>query len=206
MLTFHAACTRIELAPGAIRLWPDLFAAQSARLYEALCAEASFSQHRVRMFGRELPAPRLSAWHGEPGCSYRYSGVRYLPEPLGPTLQELRGSIERVCGERFNSVLLNLYRDGQDSMGWHSDDEAELGPAPAIASLSLGEPRRFLLRARADPARRHELVLGNGSLLLMEPPLQAHWQHALPKMRGCSGPRLNLTWRWVRPTDAKVMN
>lgn len=200
----YAECTRVELAPGAIRLWPDLFAVQSAGLYEALCAEARFSQHRVRMFGRELPAPRLSAWHGEPGCSYRYSGVRYLPEPLGPTLQQLRGAIERVCGERFNGVLLNLYRDGQDSMGWHSDDEAELGPSPAIASLSLGEPRRFLLRARADPARRHELLLANGSLLLMEPPLQAHWQHALPKMRGCAGPRLNLTWRWVRPADSSA--
>jgi alkylated DNA repair dioxygenase AlkB len=85
-------------------------------------------------------------------------------------------------------------------MGWHSDDEPELGPDPSIASVSLGEPRRFVLRSRAEPRRRHECLLADGSLLLMEPPLQSVWQHALPKMRRAAGPRLNLTWRLIRPT------
>lgn len=189
---------RIVLNPGAIVLWPDAFAADAAELMRALCAEAEFSRHTVRMFGRELPAPRLSAWHGEPGCSYRYSGVRHEPRPLGPGMQRLRARVEALCGQRFNCVLLNLYRDGDDSMGWHSDDEPELGPDPFIASVSLGEARRFVLRSRSEPRRRHECMLENGSLLLMEPPVQATWQHALPKARRVRGPRLNLTWRLIR--------
>ncbi len=192
-------CERTLLEPGRICFWPDAFAEDAAELLRELCAEACFSQHRVRLFGRELPAPRLSAWHGEHGCSYRYSGVRHEPQPLGPAMLRLRGRVEALCGQSFNSVLLNLYRSGEDSMGWHSDDEPELGPEPFIASVSLGEARRFVLRSRAEPRRRHECLLGNGSLLLMEPPLQAAWQHALPKARRCSGPRLNLTWRFVRP-------
>jgi len=193
-------CERTLLEPGAVSLWPDVFAEESVVLMQALCAEAEFSRHRVRLFGRELPAPRLSAWHGEPGCSYRYSGVRHDPRPLGPAMQSLRSRVEALCGQHFNCVLLNLYRDGEDSMGWHSDDEPELGPDPFIASVSLGEPRRFVLRSRAEPHRRHECLLADGSLLLMEPPLQSVWQHALPKMRRAAGPRLNLTWRLIRPT------
>lgn len=191
-------CERTLLEPGAITLWSDVFASESASLMRVLCEEAVFSQHRVRLFGRELPAPRLSAWHGEPGCGYRYSGVRHEPLPLGPAMQELRARVEALCGQRFNSVLLNLYRNGEDSMGWHSDDEPELGRAPFIASVSLGAPRRFLLRSRTQPPRRHECLLGDGSLLLMEPPLQSGWQHALPKAKRVTGPRLNLTWRLIR--------
>ena len=191
------AGVRSVLEPGAITLWPDLFARESAELMDRLCAEAEFSRHVVRMFGREIPAPRLSAWHGERGCSYRYSGVRYEPLPLGPVMQSLRARIEALCSQPFNCVLLNLYRDGTDSMGWHSDDEPELGPDPFIASVSLGAPRRFLLRSRSEPRRHHECVLGDGSLLLMEPPLQAAWQHALPKAKAVAGPRLNLTWRFI---------
>lgn len=191
-------CERTRLEPGAIALWPDVFADGSAALMQALCEEAVFSQHRVRLFGRELPAPRLSAWHGEPGCSYRYSGVRHEPQPFGSVMQHLRERVESLCGQRFNSVLLNLYRNGEDSMGWHSDDEPELGRAPFIASVSLGEPRRFVLRSRTESGRRHECLLGDGSLLLMEPPLQSGWQHALPKARRVTGPRLNLTWRLIR--------
>lgn len=198
----HRDAERTVLEPGAIVLWPDAFAEESAALMQALCSEARFSQHRVRLFGREVPAPRLSAWHGEPGCSYRYSGVRYEPHALGPVMQRVRARIEALCAQRFNCVLLNLYRDGQDSMGWHSDDEPELGPDPFIASLSLGESRRFLLRSRAEPGRRHECLLTDGSLLLMEPSLQAAWQHALPKSRRVSGPRLNLTWRFIAPRAA----
>jgi alkylated DNA repair dioxygenase AlkB len=115
-------------------------------------------------------------------------------------MQEIRARVESLCGQRFNCVLLNLYRDGHDSMGWHSDDEPELGPDPFIASVSLGTPRRFLLRSRAEPVRTHEYLLGDGSLLLMEPPLQAAWKHALPRSRRVTGVRLNLTWRFIEPS------
>lgn len=186
-----------ELPPAGLRLWPRALRAHSAALFDALRQEVQFTQHRVRLFGRELPAPRLSAWHGDAGCTYRYSGVSHAPQPFGPVLQALRAAVEGACDQRFNSVLLNLYRDGSDAMGWHSDDEPELGPAPVIASLSLGAERRFLLRTRALPRRRQALDLPDGSLLLMEAPLQAHWQHALPRTRRVLGPRLNLTWRWV---------
>jgi alkylated DNA repair dioxygenase AlkB len=114
-------------------------------------------------------------------------------------LAAVRGRVEQLCGARFNTVLLNLYRDGRDSMSWHSDDEPELGDAPLIASLSLGATRRLLLRTRSVPRQRIGLELEAGSLLLMEPPLQAHWQHAVPKTRRACGPRLNLTFRWVLP-------
>ena len=192
---------RTLLAPGAISLWPQAFTPESAALMQRLCDEASFSRHTVRIFGRELPAPRLSAWHGEAGCSYRYSGVRHAPLPLGPAMQEIRARVESLCGQRFNCVLLNLYRDGHDSMGWHSDDEPELGPDPFIASVSLGTPRRFLLRSRGEPSRTHECLLGDGSLLLMEPPLQAAWKHSLPRSRRVTGARLNLTWRLIEPSS-----
>lgn len=188
-----------ELPPAGLRLWPRAVRAQSPALFAALHGEVQFTQHRVRLFGRELPAPRLSAWHGDAGCTYRYSGVSHAPQPLGPVLQALRAGVEAACGQRFNSVLLNLYRDGADSMGWHSDDEPELGPAPVIASISLGAERRFLLRSRSQPRQRQALTLPDGSLLLMEAPLQAHWQHALPRTRRVPGPRLNLTWRWIEP-------
>ncbi|MFM7274361.1 MAG: alpha-ketoglutarate-dependent dioxygenase AlkB family protein, partial [Gammaproteobacteria bacterium] len=167
MLIDPAGEQRILLPPAAIRLWPRALRAESATLLAALQQEVQFTQHRVRIFGRELPAPRLSAWYGDAGCDYRYSGVSYAPQPLGPVLQSLRARVEAACGHRFNSVLLNLYRDGSDAMGWHSDDEPELGPAPLIASISLGAPRRFLLRSRALPRQRHAMELPDGSLLLM---------------------------------------
>lgn len=190
-----AACERIAIDDGGLLLWPRLFAVDAARLFEALQAQAVWTRHEVRLFGRRVPAPRLSAWHGEPGCTYRYSGTTHFPHPLTPAMQEIRAGIGSACGAGFDAVLLNLYRDGNDAMGWHSDDEPELGPAPLIASVSLGDTRRFLLRRRDDHAQRMGIDLHSGSMLLMEPPLQAFWQHALPRTRTARGARMNLTWR-----------
>ena len=190
-------CLRIPLEHGGLLFYPALFAGDETRLFAALQREAHWGQHAVRLFGRRVPAPRLSAWHGEPGCWYRYSGTCHAPQPLSPAMRAIRARIEALLELEFNSVLLNHYRDGNDAMSWHSDDEAELGPAPCVASVSLGATRRFLLRSRADHARRFALDLPGGSLLLMEPPLQAHWQHALPRTRRPCGPRINLTWRRI---------
>ena len=188
---------RTLLAPGAISLWPQAFTLESAALMQRLCDEASFSRHTVRIFGRELPAPRLSAWHGEAGCSYRYSGVRHAPLPLGPAMQEIRARVESLCGQRFNCVLLNLYRDGHDSMGWHSDDEKELDQAAPIASVSFGGERKFAFKHKLDKISA-SLTLENGSVLLMQAPTQQYWQHSLTKTKRLVAPRINLTFRAIR--------
>ena len=181
----------VVLLPG----WLDADAA--SELFEALHAGLPWQVHRIRMFGRELEAPRLSCWIGDPGTTYRYSGVAHRPHPWPSTLLPLRARLAAETGVDFNSVLANLYRDGRDAMGWHSDDEPELGVRPLIASLSLGATRRFMLRARREPSRRHVFELVHGSLLLMRGETQSGWRHALPRTARQVGPRINLTFRRI---------
>ncbi|WP_028916504.1 alpha-ketoglutarate-dependent dioxygenase AlkB [Pseudoxanthomonas sp. J35] len=194
----------IDPAPGApgatLRLARDwLDARAAATLMETLRGGLPWEVHHVRLFGRELPSPRLSCWIGDADAVYRYSGSRFVPHPWTPALAGLRARLQEELGAPFNSVLANLYRSGADSMGWHSDDEPELGPRPLIASLSLGATRRFLLRRRDDASTRIALELEPGSLLLMEGQTQRHWKHALPRTARPLGPRINLTFRQVDP-------
>ena len=173
-------------------------AADCAALLPLLVAEVAWEQRAIRLFGQQVPQPRLTAWYGDPAARYTYSGLTWEPRPWTPVLLALRQRVEAAVGTHFNSVLLNYYRHGQDSMGWHADDEPELGPAPAIASISLGATRRFRLRPRAGLDHPSQsLDLPGGSLLLMRGPTQRHWQHALPKTARPTGPRLNLTFRLV---------
>jgi len=165
--------------------------------FRRLHSEIPWERHRLRLFGREVDSPRLSCWIGDADAVYTYSGTRFTPHPWSPACAELREEISVLCGERYNSVLGNLYRDGRDSMGWHSDDEAELGPQPCIASLSLGATRRFRLRHRCDPAQRLELDLASGSLLLMSGATQRNYRHDLPKSARVIEPRINLTFRRI---------
>lgn len=160
-----------------------------------LQAEIDWRRETITLFGRAVQQPRLCAWYG--ARAYTYSGLTLQPAPWTPLLAELRAAVEAATGRRFNSVLLNYYRDGRDSMGMHSDDEPELGPEPAIASLSFGEERPFLLRHKASGERRR-LVLANGSLLLMTGQTQACWQHGIAKSARPLGPRINLTFRHIR--------
>ena len=171
-------------------------AAEADALFAALAAAIPWERHRLRLFGREIDAPRLSCWIGDPGAAYTYSRVRFEPRPWLPALAALRARLETTCGARFNSVLANLYRDGCDSMGWHSDDEPELGPEPLIASISIGGVRRFRLRAR-DGGAGLSLELAHGSLLLMAGATQRLYRHDLPKTRAAVAPRINLTFRYV---------
>ena len=190
-------CERFDPGDGALALYAQAFVAEAPAWFAALMAEVRWEQHWLSLFGRRIAAPRLSAWYAEPGCSYRYSGLSLAAQPFTPVLAQIRARTEALTGHGFNSVLLNLYRDGADGMSWHSDDEPELGPAPLIASVSLGATRRLLLCRRDAHDARLGLDLGDGSLLLMEPPLQCYWQHSVPKTRRAVGPRINLTWRRI---------
>lgn len=169
---------------------PDLWLAR-------LRAEVPWETHRIRLFGRSIDSPRLSCWIGDDDAVYTYSGTRFDPHGWTPALTALRLWLEGVLHAPFNSVLCNLYRSGQDSMGWHSDDEAELGAEPVIASLSLGAVRRFRLRHKRDTSQRLELELAPGSLLVMRGITQRHYRHDLPKSARAIGERINLTFRFI---------
>jgi len=192
------ACIDLGLADGEARLWPAAFGLEEAsRLFDALRARIHWRQEEIVIFGQRRSVPRLVAWHGDPGANYRYSGTDHVPEPWTPELERLRARVGELSGAASNAVLLNLYRDGRDGMGWHADDEPELGRDPVIASVSLGAPRRFCLRHRRRKGLALDLELPHGSLLLMAGPTQHHWLHALPKTRRPVGERINLTFRRV---------
>jgi alkylated DNA repair dioxygenase AlkB len=163
--------------------------------------ELPLRQESLVIFGREIDTPRLTSWHGDPHARYRYSGRTFEPQPWTPTLARVRERLVDVLGVRFDGVLANWYRDGNDAMGWHSDDELELGPAAPhdvlVASVSLGTTRRFLLRAKHGDTR-HELALGGGDLLVMGGTTQQRWRHSVPRERTITTPRLNLTFRLLQ--------
>lgn len=168
----------------------------SAAVLAQLKAELRWQQKEIVMFGRRVMQPRLVAWYGDPGAVYRYSGVSLEPLRWHPVLEDLRDRVSAYCGLRFNSVLANAYRDGRDRMGWHRDDEKELGPQPVIASISLGEERNFLLR-RNGASRSERICLKDGSLLVMKGNSQAEYRHSLPASARPMGWRINLTYRRV---------
>ena len=187
--------------PGAtLRFHPHWLEAEAAdRLFDALRDGLPWSVHRIRLFGREVDSPRLSAWIGDPAAVYRYSGTAFTPHPWTAALASLRDRLQQGLGVPFNSVLANLYRDGRDAMGWHSDDEPELGPRPVIASVSLGGVRRFALKHRRDAALKGVLELPHGSLLVMSGDTQRLYRHALPRTSRVVAARINLTFRQVDP-------
>jgi len=187
----------IDLADAEVRLGQFCDAATAQAWFARLHAEIPWQQQRIRIFGRELDSPRLSCWIGDPDAVYTYSRTRFEPHPWTPALAELRDELMPLCGELYNSVLCNLYRNGRDAMGWHSDNEPELGPAPTIASLSFGATRRFRLRHRRNARSRAELELESGSLLLMAGATQAHYRHDLPRTARDVGARINLTFRRI---------
>lgn len=151
------------------------------------------------MFGKTHLTPRLTSWHGDPGCAYRYSRRLFEPSPWTPELSEIRERVSALSGYGFNTVLVNHYRDGADAMGSHADDEPELGPSPediGVASVSLGGRRRFLLRGN-DGRGQVEYALGEGDLLLMGGTTQRHFKHRVPPTKKPVSPRMNLTFRVV---------
>lgn len=185
----------IEIPDGRL-LWVEqlLSPAEADRAQQTLIHELDWQQESITLFGRSVLQPRLQAWYGDK--SYTYSGLTMAPKPWTPALTHLRQLCEQVTGSEFNSVLANLYRDGQDSMGWHQDNEPELGQQPIIASLSLGESRRFILR-HLHSKEKFELSLGHGSLLVMAGDTQRYWQHSVPKTKQPRAARINLTFRHI---------
>ena len=174
---------------------PAFFSPKQSDLYfNQLLQEVDWQQEQIKMFGKDLPLPRLTAWYGDKG--YTYSGLQNKPKPWLPILLELKQEVEKATGHTYNSVLINLYKNGQSSMGWHSDDEPELGPEPGIASISFGAERRFGFRHKYNKAQKNVyLPIQHGSLLLMQGQTQHNWQHAIPKTAKPTGSRINLTFR-----------
>jgi alkylated DNA repair dioxygenase AlkB len=173
------------------------FVGDPAEWTDRLMRTVDWNEEDIVLFGRSIRVPRLSACYGDAGVEYRYSNVVHRARPWPDALRELRDRLHRRVGVGFNFVLANLYRHGRDSMGWHADDERELGARPVVASVSFGAARAFHLRARDGSGRRTRVLLESGSLLLMWGRSQSAWQHALPKVRGDVGARINLTFRDV---------
>jgi alkylated DNA repair dioxygenase AlkB len=185
--------------PGWLQGHPGPGASASSDLLNQLQEDLPWRQPLVRVYGRSYPVPRLTCWIGDSGCFYRYSGLLETPLPWCEPLLSLRRQLEAHLGVAFNSLLLNRYRHGQDRMGWHADDEPELAPNHPIASLSLGATRtlRFRPRPGETDGETFGMELHHGDLLVMHPPTQCHWQHALPPRQRVRGERLNLTFRLI---------
>jgi len=191
-------CLNIEIPDGSLRLYPHFIKPEKADNYfRWLMDNINWKQESVFLYGKEHNVPRLSAWYGDEGKSYEYSGVRAEAISWNPILISIKEKIETISGTKYNSVLVNLYRDGSDGVAWHSDDEPELGADPIIASISFGEARQFQLKHKKQRDLTKSLVLPHGSLLLMGKKTQLNWLHQVPKSKRTLDPRINLTFRLV---------
>jgi alkylated DNA repair dioxygenase AlkB len=195
LFTTDHTLTPIPLEDGELAFLTQLpMALGNDEIMARLIAQTDWRSESITLWGKQFLQPRLTAWHGDK--PYTYSGLTMVPAPWTPLLAELRAAVEAATGRQFNSVLLNYYRNERDSMGMHSDDEAELGPEPAIASVSFGATRTFILRHKASK-RSVKLPLTSGSMLLMAGRTQANWAHGINKETRSCGPRLNLTFRKI---------
>jgi alkylated DNA repair dioxygenase AlkB len=189
---------RIALEDATLDFYPDFYSSTVAdQLFDQLRNTIPWRQEEIRIAGLQRLQPRLSAWYGDAEAEYTYSGLHLKPLTWSKELLEIKVAIERRTGCQFNSVLLNYYRDQQDSMGWHSDDEPELGLQPIIASLSLGGTREFALKHKFRKELRYKIPLAHGSLLIMSGSTQSHWQHAIAKEKHLCQARINLTFRQI---------
>lgn len=187
-----------KLPDATIRYFPNFLAKNIADAYfSELLDTIPWQNDPITVFGKTYPQPRMTSLHGHTTDPYGYSGIVMQPNPMTTTLKEIETKIQMLCEERFTTVLLNLYRTGKDSNGWHADDESELGQNPIIASVSLGAERYFHLKHKRDKTQRLKFALAHGSLLLMEGSTQHHWKHQVAKTAREVGPRINLTFRKV---------
>ena len=189
---------QIPIQDGELCLYPHLFSPEERETFLIqLKGNVNWQQEEIKLYGSSIPLPRLTAWFGDEGKTYMYSGITVEPEPWTPTLLEIKSRIEEVSNVTFNSVLLNYYRNERDSVSWHSDDEPELGKNPIIGSVSFGNVRTFQLKHKTDKSLTISRDLPDGSYLKMAGSTQHHWLHQIPKRTRKIGPRINLTFRII---------
>ncbi|MDA0779587.1 MAG: alpha-ketoglutarate-dependent dioxygenase AlkB [Bacteroidetes bacterium] len=187
-----------KLPDATIRYYPNFLTKDIADSYFLdLLNSTPWQNDPITVFGKTYPQPRMTSLHGHTTDLYGYSGIVMQPNPMTKSLLDIETKIQTLCEEHFTTVLLNLYRTGKDSNGWHADDEPELGQNPIIASVSLGAERYFHLKHNQDKSQRLKFALAHGSLLLMEGSTQHHWKHQIAKTAREVGPRINLTFRKV---------
>lgn len=186
----------IQLQDGELVYLPKFFdTSLSDTMFHSLLETIHWKQDIIKMYGKEIPLPRLSAWYGDTSKPYTYSGITMKPHNWTKELLFIKQQIEEVANVEFTSVLLNRYRNGSDYVGWHSDDEKELGHNPVIGSVNFGASRKFQLRRFDNHSEKLEVELHNGTYLLMKGATQHYWQHQVPKTTAKIGERLNLTFR-----------
>lgn len=188
----------LHLPDADITYFPNFIkASEATRIFETLLNETPWRQDDIKVFGKVYAQPRLTALYGTNQKSYSYSNIKMTPLPLTETLKDLKYKVDKICQTDFTTLLLNYYRDGKDSNGWHADNEKELGKNPIIASLSFGQERIFHLKHRIDKTRKHKIVLQHGSLLLMKGETQHKWLHQIPKTAKQLHGRINITFRII---------
>ena len=185
-----------EAIKNTILFHPNWLTESEADLLFKYCLSMKWQEETITLFGKRIIVPRRVIWMGDKDAEYTYAKTHHAPCPWSKPLYKLKEKIEHELGLRFNSVLGNLYQDGSDYMGWHQDNETELGEAPTILSLSLGAARRFCFR-HIDTKEKHEIILTHGSALLMQNDCQKQYQHTLPKSLRIKKPRINLTFRKI---------
>jgi alkylated DNA repair dioxygenase AlkB len=187
-----------SLPDAELEYFPNFLNKEKADLLlEKLLKEVHWQQQNIKLFGKEIPQPRLTAFYAEQGISYTYSGLQLKPNSFSTELWELKQKTQELSGFDFNTCLANLYRHGNDSMGWHADDEKVLGKNPVIASISLGGIRRFQFKHKTNKDLKESIELQHGSLLIMKGSMQHFWKHQLPKTKKEVAPRINLTFRKI---------
>jgi len=190
---------KLPLLDAEIDYYPGFLGLEtSITLFKELEINTPWKEDDIRVYGKVFKQPRLTAFFANNEKSYGYSNISMIPHKFTPILNSLKQKIETATKTTFTSCLLNLYRDGQDSNGWHADDEKELGINPVIASVSLGAERIFHLKHKNNKALKHKLILQNGSLLMMKGATQHHWLHQIPKTKKPIGKRINLTFRFLK--------
>ena len=192
-------CSEIVIPDAEVFLYPTLLSYHEAdQLFDTLKKNIIWEKQKIKLYGEVHDVPRLTAWYGDPNKSYIYSGIQLDTKPWNAALLEIKEKIEKISKIKFNSVLLNLYRSGSDSVSWHSDDEPELGRNPVIGSLSLGETRQFQMKHKFNRDLKQKILLQHGSFLLMRGKTQHHWLHQIPKRKNLKGERINLTFRVIK--------
>ncbi|WP_396170553.1 alpha-ketoglutarate-dependent dioxygenase AlkB family protein [Flavobacterium sp.] len=188
-----------DVPDAVIEYYPNFFEeAQAKEFFDKLYHEIPWQQDAITVFGKTHAQPRLTALFGNEGKPYSYSNIVMQPHSWNPLLMFIKNKIEEICNENFTTVLLNLYRNGKDSNGWHADNERELGRNPVIASVSFGSERSFHLQHNSIADAKLKITLGNGSLLLMKGETQHFWKHQIPKTSREINPRINLTFRIIK--------